>query len=359
MMKPILPAFVCLKGLELLSDEASILQEYNPMGITLFKRNIDHPDQVQKLTNDIRLAVGRDDFLIATDQEGGVVRRLRPPYWHEYISQQKLGFLPPDEAREAIRLHATLIAHDLRVLGINMDFTPVADTLHHDTTGAIASRCFSDKPEIVAECAELMAKTLMENGVCPCMKHLPGHGLANTDSHTGLPIITADEKVIQHDFLPFQKLASFIPMGMTAHIVLPYVDNQPITQSAKGIELIRNQIGFDGLLITDALEMQALQGTLPEKVQKSLSAGCDVVCYCSGHDQNNPNMLADNIDVLKACAPISDKTLSRLEKVNRVISKNAPTIDVETLTARYDELAQKAQTLLEQGIDYTENWSKK
>lgn len=358
-MKPILPAFVCLKGFELLPDEAAMLSDFNPMGITLFKRNIDNPNQVQKLTSDIRSAVGRDDFLIATDQEGGVVRRLRPPHWHEYISQQKLGALPADEAKEAIKLHGTLIAHDLRTLGINMDFTPVADTLHHDTTGAIASRCFSDNPSVVAEYAVLMAKTLMENGVCPCMKHLPGHGLANTDSHTGLPVITADESAIEHDFLPFQKMADFIPMGMTAHIVLPYVDDQPITQSAKGIELIRHQIGFDGLLITDALEMQALQGTLPEKVQKSLSAGCDVVCYCSGHDQNNPNMLSDNIDVLKACTPISEKTLSRLAKVNSVISKLAPSIDVVALTARYDALAQKAQALLEQGKDHTENWAKK
>ena len=165
--------------------------------------------------------------------------------------------------------------------------------------------------------------------------------------------------MIQRDFLPFQKMADFIPMGMTAHIVLPHVDDQPITQSVKGIELIRNQICFDGLLITDALEMQALQGTLSEKVQRSLLAGCDVVCYCSGHDQNNPNMLADNLEVLEACTPISDRTLSRLAKVNSVISKSVSEIDVATLTERYDALAQKAQSILEQGKDHTENWVKK
>lgn len=358
-MKAILPAFVCLKGFDLLPDEVAMLREYNPMGITLFKRNVDNPDQVKKLTDDIRSAVGRDDFLIATDQEGGVVRRLRPPHWHEYISQQKLGSLPAKQAREAVCLHGTLIAHDLKSLGINMDFTPVADTLHHDTTGAIASRCFSDNPKVVAEYAVLLAKTLMENGVCPCMKHLPGHGLANTDSHTGLPIITADEDVIQRDFLPFQKMADFIPMGMTAHIVLPYVDGKPITQSPKGINLIRSQIGFDGLLITDALEMQALHGTLPEKVQKSLSAGCDVVCYCSGHDQNNPKMLADSISVLRACTSMSSKTSERLEKVNAIIAKKLPKIDVKSLMDRYDELAQKAQAILEKNKDRTENWAKK
>lgn len=358
-MKEVLPAFVCLKGIDLLADEAAMLREYNPMGITLFKRNIDSPDQVKKLTQDIRSAVGRDDFLIATDQEGGVVRRLRPPHWHEYISQQKLGTLPTREAREAIRLHATLIAHDLKTLGINMDFTPVADTLHHDTTGAIASRCFSDNPKVVADYAVLMAKTLMENGVCPCMKHLPGHGLANIDSHSGLPIIMADEDVIQRDFLPFQKMADFIPMGMTAHIVLPYIDGKPITQSARGVELIRKQIGFDGLLITDALEMQALHGTLSEKVQKSLAAGCDVVCYCSGHDQSNPEMLSDNILVLKACMSMSKKTLARLDKVKEVISKDLPEADIKALVKRYDTLAQKAQTLLEQNQDHTENWAKK
>ncbi len=356
-MKPILSAFVCLKGTELTKGEADLLREYNPAGLTLFKRNIDTPEQVKKLTNDIRGAVGRDDFLIAIDQEGGLVRRLRPPYWHEYVAQQQLGALPKKEAKEAIQLHASLIANDLHNLGINVVFAPVADTLHPDTTGAIASRCFSTDPKVVSDYASLLAETYIEQGICPCMKHLPGHGLANTDSHLGLPVIDADWKKIEHDFLPFQKMSADVPFGMTAHVVLPMIDDKPITQSKKGIDLIRNEIGFDGFLITDAIEMKALQGTLAEKTKASLGAGCDVVCYCSGHDQNNPQMLEDNVEVLKASQPLSDKSLERFERVRQVVNTPYKVPDISKLRKRYDVLVEKTKEVKLKGPDHTENWS--
>ena len=358
-MKPILSAFVCLKGTELTKWEADLLRAYNPAGLTLFKRNIDTPEQVKKLTDDIRSAVGRDDFLIATDQEGGLVRRLRPPYWREYVSQKQLGSLPKKESKEAIKLHATLIANDLRNLGINVVFAPVADTLHTDTTGAIASRCFSTDPNVVAEYASLLAKTYMEQGICPCMKHLPGHGLANTDSHIGLPVIDCDYKKIKRDFLPFQKMSKFIPFGMTAHIVLPMIDNKPVTQSKKGIELIRNEIGFDGLLITDAIEMKALKGSLTQKTRASLRAGCDVVCYCSGHDQNNPTMLEENEEVLKASIPLSDKVLERFEKVLKTIKTPYKEKEISLKAKRYESLIEKTKDSLPINHDHTENWSNK
>jgi len=356
-MKPILSAFICLKGTKLAKEEADLLREYNPAGLTLFKRNIDTPEQVKKLTDDIRGAVGRDDFLIAIDQEGGLVRRLRPPYWHEYVAQQQLGSLPKKEAKEAIQLHATLIANDLHNLGINVVFAPVADTLHTDTTGAIASRCFSTDPKVVAEYASILAKTYIEQGICPCMKHLPGHGLANTDSHLGLPVIDRDFKDIERDFFPFQKMSDIVPFGMTAHVVLPMIDKKPITQSKKGIDLIRNEIGFDGFLITDAIEMKALKGSLAQKTKASLKAGCDVVCYCSGHDQNNPTMLEDNVEVLKASKPLSDKSLERFERVRQVVNKSCQTSDISKLQKRYDDLVKKTKEIKLIGLDYTENWS--
>ena len=355
-MKPILSAFICLKGTKLIKKEADLLREYNPAGLTLFKRNIDTPEQVKKLTDDIRSAVGRDDFLIAIDQEGGMVRRLRPPQWHEYVAQQQLGSLPQKEAKEAIKLHATLIANDLHKLGINVVFAPVADTLHTDTTGAIASRCFSTDPKVVAEYASLLAKTYIEQGICPCMKHLPGHGLANSDSHLGLPVIDADWKKIECDFLPFKEMSKFIPFGMTAHVVLPMIDKKPITQSKRGVDLIRNEIGFDGLLITDAIEMKALQGTLAEKTKESLRAGCDVVCYCSGHDQNNPEMLEDNLEVLKASQPLSDKSLERFELVRQVVNTPYKEPDISKLQKHYDALVEKTKELELKGSDHTENW---
>ena len=356
-MKPILSAFVCLKGTKLTKAEANLLRKYNPAGLTLFKRNIETPEQVKKLTDDIRNAVGRDDFLIAIDQEGGLVRRLRPPYWHEYVAQQQLGTLPEKKAEEAIRLHAILIANDLRELGINVVFAPVADTLHTDTTGAIASRCFSDDPKVVAKYASILAKTYIEQGICPCMKHLPGHGLANTDSHLGLPVIDADWKKIERDFLPFQKMSKFIPFGMTAHVVLSKVDKKPITQSKRGIDLIRGEIGFDGLLITDAIEMKALKGTLAQKTKSSLKAECDVVCYCSGHDQNNPTMVEDCEAVLKASKALSDKALERFKQVLKVVNTSPKKQNISALQKRYDALTMPAKKVKLKGPDHTENWS--
>ncbi|MGN0919212.1 MAG: beta-N-acetylhexosaminidase [Alphaproteobacteria bacterium] len=356
-MNPILSAFICVKGTELTKAEAALLHQYNPAGLTLFKRNIETPEQVKKLTDDIRSAVGRDDFLIAIDQEGGIVRRLRPPYWHEYTSQQQLGALPEKKAEEAITLHATLIANDLHQLGINVVFAPVADTLHTDTTGAIASRCFSDDPKVVAKDASLLAKTYLEQRICPCMKHLPGHGLAQTDSHLGLPVIEADWAKIERDFFPFQEMSRFIPFGMTAHVVLPQIDDKPITQSEKGINLIRQKIGFDGLLITDAIEMRALKGTLTEKTKASLAAGCDVVCYCSGHDQNNPVMLEENEEVLRASKPLSEKSLERLEKVRVVLKTPYQKSDILKLVQKYDTLTKGIKDV--KTSDHTENWLKK
>ena len=358
-MTDTLSAFICLKGTELTKAEADLLRKYNPAGLTLFKRNIDTPEQVKKLTDDIRSAVNRDDFLIAIDQEGGLVRRLRPPYWHEYVAQQQLGTLPTKQAEEAIKLHATLIANDLHNLGINVVFAPVADTLHPDTTGAIASRCFSTDPKVVAKYASILAKTYIEQGICPCMKHLPGHGLANTDSHLGLPVIDADWKKIEHDFLPFQKMSEFIPFGMTAHVVLPMVDKKPITQSKKGVDLIRNEIGFDGFLITDAIEMKALKGTLSQKTKTSLKAGCDVVCYCSGHDQNNPVMVEDCEEVLKASVPLTKKGLERFEQVLKVVNISPKKQDISALQKRYDALVSPVKEVKLKGPDHTENWSDK
>ncbi|MBE6445808.1 MAG: glycoside hydrolase family 3 protein [Alphaproteobacteria bacterium] len=355
-MMGIKSAFVCLKGFELQKDEADFLRTYNPMGLTLFKRNIDNPQQLKKLTDDIKTAVGRDDFLIAIDQEGGLVRRMRPPHWREYVSQQQLGLLDEPLAQEAIKLHADLISDDLQSMGINVNFSPVSDTLHPDTTGAIASRCFSTDSSVVGKYASLLAKTYMENGICPCIKHLPGHGLANTDSHIGLPVIDAPMDLIQRDFLPFQQMANFVPFGMTAHVVLPMIDDKPITQSKKGIDFIRNEIGFDGLLITDAIEMKALSGSLVERARASLDAGCDVVCYCSGHDQNNPEMVAENISVLKACPVISDKTYERLQKVVQVIKQPYQAKDISFLAGRYNDLVQSNQAQTN-GPDCTENWA--
>lgn len=357
-MTPIRSSFICLRGTKLSPEEAHLLKKYNPVGLTLFKRNIETPDQVKQLTDDIRTAVGRDDFLIAIDQEGGLVRRLRPPYWRDYVSQQQLGNLPPKVAPKAIKAQARLIADDLHHLGINVVFSPVADTFHPKTTGAIAERCFSSDPRQVAKDAGLMAKTYMEKGICPCMKHLPGHGGATADSHLELPCLMMERKLIERDFLPFQKMARFIPLGMTAHVVLPQLDYRPITQSPKGISLIRNAIGFDGLLITDAIEMKALRGSLTQRVELSLSAGCDVVCYCSGHCLENPYLIEENTEVLQASKPLSDKSLERLSKVIQVVQKPYISRGIKKTATEYEQLVQRNYLVSSVRSDcITENWA--
>lgn len=359
MIKPIYAAFVCVGGTELSCDEVRFLREFNPVGVTLFKRNILNPDQLRKLTDDIRNAVGRPDFLIAIDQEGGTVRRMRPPYWHEYISQQQIATLPENLATRLIELHALLISNDLKQVGINVNFAPVADVLHANTSYILAPRCFSDNPETVARYAKILSDTYINNGICPCIKHLPGHGFAEQDPHIGLSIIKEPLCKLKSDWLPFKKLSKTVPMGMGAHIIIPEIDKKPITQSIKGTDLIRNEINFDGLLLTDAIEMRSLSGSLSEKVTSCIGAGYDVVCFCSGHNQNNPNIVSENVEVLKSAGILSDKSVSRLNKVTSIINMPYKGIDVKTLRSEYDYLVSKTKEIFINKIDGTENWGDK
>jgi len=356
-MKPVLSAFICLSGKTLTIAEANLLSKYNPCGIVLFKRNIDNPHQVKLLTDDIKNATGNPDILIAIDQEGGAVRRLRPPYWSDYMSQQQIGSLPETEIIDAIKTHAILISNDLHNIGVNINFAPVADVLHTNTTCALKSRCFADSPKKVSMCSTILAQTYIQCGICPCMKHLPGHGLATQNSHLELPIIDSDIEIIKQDLLPFTNMASFIPMAMTAHIVLSAIDKLPITQSKKGIDFIRNEIGFNGLIITDALEMHALGGSLTDKVKKSIDAGCDIVCYCSGHNQNNSFIIEENTAVLEASQPLSDIQCEKLQNVLDIIHKNCVFDNLQEIRNKYEYFMKQTEHIQLSVNDYTENWS--
>jgi beta-N-acetylhexosaminidase len=357
-MKPVSAAFVCIKGTELSTAEADFLHKFNPVGLTIFKRNIDNPSQLRKLTDDIRNAVGREDFLIAVDQEGGPVRRMRPPYWHNYIAQQQIATLPTKEAERLIYLQALLIANDLHNAGINVNFAPVADTFHDSTSYILKPRCFSDNPHITAEYAKILSETYMDNGICPCIKHLPGHGLAQTDPHIGLAKINETLDELKKDWEPFSLLSKTVPIGMTAHIIVSEIDTKPITQSSKGIQIIREDIGFTGLLLTDAIEMKSLKGPLETKVKLSLEAGCDVVCFCSGHNQNNPFIVEENTAVLTAAGYLSDKSMERLNLATQIIkNKTHQKENIENLKKEYDELVQKTTEIQTANRDATENWS--
>ena len=263
-----------ISGQKLTDEEIAVLEKLQPAGVSLFARNIKDKRQLRLLTDSIKKILGQN-AIIAVDQEGGRVRRLSEPVWPAYASQYVLGNLPV----EVSKMHAALIARDLHEVGINFNYAPVLDTAYKYTHEVLRSRCFSKR---VAAHGLAMAKAYIRNGICPCIKHIPGHGRVQTDPHLGLPIIKGSKSAFERDIKPFIA-NNQIPAGMTAHIVLPEIDDKPITMSKKAINtVIRKKIGFDGLLISDAIEMGALSGSIAERTEKALAAGCDLVCYCRG-----------------------------------------------------------------------------
>lgn len=315
MSKRPIAAFLSCEGYYLNDDEMRLFEQYKPAGITLFARNIQSKDQLQQLIAQIKMTAG-DDVLIAVDQEGGRVRRLKEPLYRAYASQKHIGSLDAKSALKAAKLQAKLIAQDLKEIGINVNFAPVLDIEHDNMTQALATRCFSEDKKIVARLGKAMVESYSKNGIIPCIKHLPGHGLAQVDPHLGLPVINADLDVLKTEFYPFCKCAN-APMGMTAHIVLEAIDNKnPITLSKKGIkEIIRGIIGFDGFLISDAIDMHALKGTTSAKALASLNAGCDCVCYCFGK-------LDEMKELCKSCPQLKDKSLERLDIAKQILHNN-------------------------------------
>ncbi len=336
-MTPTIAAMVSVSGLVLTDREKQLLSRYQPMGVTLFKRNIATMKQVKSLILSIREVIGRNDVLIAVDQEGGRVCRFEPPIFDMYISQSAIGSLPDSERERMTYLHALLIADELRNLGVNLNYAPCLDVRYPETAPVLSSRCFSDNPSIVGDCGEILIHTYCENGIIPCMKHLPGHGRVVVDPHLNLPRLTQSLSDLESDFMPFRMNALSCPMGMTAHIIIPETDTQyPITLSSNGIQtLIRQEIGFDGFLISDAIDMRALRGTIAEKTRSVLSAGCDGVCYCLGD--------TDELEVvLKAAKPLSDEGLRRLNDCWTVLSDCLPEIDRNALRVEYETLSGKA-----------------
>ncbi len=332
MSKPVMAALLSCSGPVLTAAEKELFARANPLGISLFSRNIKTPEQLAELVRSVRQAIGRDDVIIAVDQEGGRVRRLGEPHWLPYAAAIDLGALPLPQARRAAELHAVLIAHDLKQLSINMNFAPVLDLIHPDTSPVLKSRCLNASELVVSDLGSVMIQAYINSGICPCIKHLPGYGRANVDPHLHLPQIDTQLSDLAADFLPFQKNAG-CPAGMTAHIIIRTIDGQqPITSSSAGIKrLIRGTLNFNGLLISDAIDMHALSGTIAEKARAALAAGCDCICYALG-DLSEMEALA------AACPPLTDAALSRLEKIRRIISAPAPATDIKKLREEYNRI---------------------
>jgi beta-N-acetylhexosaminidase len=274
-------------GLILSAEERAFFRDARPWGFILFGRNIQTPDQVRSLVRALRETVGDASAPVLIDQEGGRVARLRPPHWHERPPAARFGSLHdanPEAAREATYLNARLIAHDLAGLGINVDCLPVLDVPVTGAHDIIGDRAFAHDPVTVIDLGRAQIEGLMEGGVLPVMKHIPGHGRAGADSHLTLPRVAASaEELSASDFVTFRSL-DLCPIAMTAHVVYDSIDPQrPATTSPKVIrDVIRGEIGFDGLLLSDDLSMQALDGPLDVRARAALFAGCDVVLHCNG-----------------------------------------------------------------------------
>lgn len=337
-MKPIKSILVSVSGHQLTDTEKYLLNRYNPLGVTLFLRNIDTPKQIKNLINEIKTSIERDDVLIAIDQEGGRVARLQKPYFREYLAQKSIGLLDNSVALEMARLQALLISDELNDMGINLNYAPCVDVLNQKTGLVLKSRCFSDDEKKVADLGSVMLDSYHQKGIISCIKHAPGHGLASVDPHLSLPVIDEDLSVLQKDFYPFKMLSKKTTAMMTAHILLTAIDKDfPVTQSKKAIdELIRSEIGFDGFLISDAVDMHALKGSLSEKVCASLSAGCDAVCYCMG----KTNELEE---VLSVASFLTDKSLERFSQMKQILGEKKAFIPVgEDLLEKYSHLSKLA-----------------
>ena len=288
-------------GTRLSEEERALFQAAQPFGFILFARNIEHPDQVRALVQELRAIVGRSDAPVLIDQEGGRVQRLKPPHWPDFPPAALFGQIyARDRARgtRAARLGAHLIAAELTALGINVDCVPVADLRHAEGHGIIGDRSYSSEPLDVAELAGAAAQGLMDGGVLPIVKHIPGHGRARSDSHEELPVVaTTLAELDRTDFEPFRRLAG-LPAAMTAHVVYSAIDSErPATISPVVIgEIIRERIGFDGLLLTDDLSMKALQGSLEGRTEAAFAAGCDLALHCNG--------LLDEMREVVAASPI-------------------------------------------------------
>lgn len=263
--------------------ERAFYRDADPWGFILFARNVESPDQLRRLTGDLRHAAGRDAPVLV-DQEGGRVQRLRAPQWREFPPPlDQMARVAPDGSARAMWLRGRLIAGDLAGVGIDVNCTPNADIADTGTHPFLRNRCYGYDAATVAAAARAVALGLMAGGVLPVVKHMPGHGRARLDTHNDLPRVDAPlSELIAHDFAPFHALAD-LPMAMTAHIVFSAVDpDAPATQSAAMIRVIRDQIGFGGLLMTDDLSMQALSGSHATRASAAIRAGCDLVLHCNG-----------------------------------------------------------------------------
>jgi beta-N-acetylhexosaminidase len=282
-----LPVIFGCAGTQLLPAEYTLFRKARPFGFILFKRNCDNPDQTRRLIRELRHAAENENAPILIDQEGGRVARLKPPHWPAHPAARVFGMMyekEPEWGMEAVQTHARAVAHELSDLGITVNCAPVADLLMPNASDAIGDRAYSRKPAVVAALARQQAEVFLANGVMPVIKHMPGHGRLPDDPHHESPVINASRAELEmDDFVPFQLLKD-LPLGMNSHAIFTALDEAHPASLSPIInqDIIRGELGFDGLLLSDDICMNALKGTPDDIARRALDAGNDVVLHCNG-----------------------------------------------------------------------------
>ena len=330
-----------VSGLELTDAEREFVRAERPWGFILFKRNVDTPAQVARLVGELRDCIGNPDAPVLIDQEGGRVQRLGPPHWPVYPPGAVFGTLYDSDRAlglKAARLSSRLIAADLIDVGITVDCLPLADVPVEGCNAVIGNRAYGTEPDKVATIARAVAEGLEQGGVLPVLKHIPGHGRATADSHFRLPTVDTGRKELKRtDFAAFQPLAD-LPMAMTAHVVFSALDPaQPATTSATMIQqVIRGVIGFQGLLMSDDVSMNALAGSIAERTRAIVDAGCDMVLHCNGK-------LDEMHDVARETPELADEALDRARRA--LASRREPEpFDRQAARAELDALTDRVGT---------------
>jgi beta-N-acetylhexosaminidase len=327
------PVIFGLAGPTLSAEERAFFRDAEPAGYILFKRNVEDRAQLRALTDSLRDLAGRDDLAILIDQEGGRVARMQPPEWPAFPAGpafDALYDLAPMSAIEAARANAQAIALTLDEVGITVDALPLLDVAQPDTTEAIATRALGSDPMRVAALGRAILDGLSAGGVVGVVKHMPGHGRAKLDTHLALPTVTASEEELEVDLEPFRTLNG-APMGMTSHIVFEAWDpERPATLSPIVIEqVIRGKIGFDGLLMTDDIDMKALSGTPGEKAAGAIAAGCDIVLDCWAR-------MPEMVEIAGRLDDIAPRSRDRLDRA--MAGRGAPQGELAELIVKRDEL---------------------
>ena len=337
-----IPAIFGLSGPVLTDDERAFFRDCDPAGYILFGRNAVNRAQLRALTDDLRAIHGRDQLLISIDQEGGRVARMKPPEWDRFPPAGAfagLWNLAPASAIEAARANAELLGLDLAEVGITVDYLPLLDVRDEGAHDVIGDRALGTDPIQVAALGRAVLDGLARAGVVGCTKHMPGHGRARADSHKELPVVEASAEELERDLAPFRRLAD-APIGMSAHVLYTVWDAEnPGTTSPYVVrEIIRGAIGFSGLLLSDDIDMEALKGGVPERSERAIAAGCDIVLNCWAK-------MNDMIGIAERLPAISGEAAQRLEAALDSAGGSETAGERAELVARRDSLLELARDL--------------